>query len=436
MTNTRGLLFSLFLAAAFLLSPVLHSQQPAPHINSDRLLEHMTAMSEIGKDPAGGYARVAYTDADRQGRDYTTNLIRAAGLTVSIDTAGNIYGRRPGSQPNLPSLLIGSHVDSVPQGGNYDGVVGSLAAIEVAQTLGDARLTLRHPLEVLIFQNEEGGLKGSRAVSGELREEELSQATRSGKSLRDGIASIGGDPSRLAEARRKPGEIFGYLELHIQQGGSLDAEKINIGVVEGIVGNRRWDVTIEGFANHAGTTPMNQRRDALLAAAKFIEAVNHVATSMPGQQVATVGRIEATPGAYNVIPGKVVLGLDLRDLDSSRMDAMFSQIQKDSQQIATATGTKFGFKQIVDDQPVPTDPRMRKIVADAAAELSLTTKSMPSGATQDAQSIGHLAPMGMIFIPSVAGISHAPQEFSRPQDIVNGAEVLLHAVLRLDHQQM
>jgi N-carbamoyl-L-amino-acid hydrolase len=177
---------------------------------------------------------------------------------------------------------------------------------------------------------------------------------------------------------------------------------------------------------------MNHRQDALLAAAKFIEAVNRVATSTPGRQVATVGRIEALPGAYNVIPGKVTLGLDLRDLQSSRMDEMFAQLQKDSAEIAATTGTKFSFHQIVDDKPVLTDPKMRKIITDSAATLHLTAKPEPSGATQDAQSIGHLAPMGMIFIPSIGGISHAPQEFSRPQDIVNGANVLLESVLTLD----
>jgi N-carbamoyl-L-amino-acid hydrolase len=206
--------------------------------------------------------------------------------------------------------------------------------------------------------------------------------------------------------------------------------------VEGIVGNRRWDVTVEGFANHAGTTPMNQRRDALLAAARFIDAVNRIATSMPGQQVATVGRIEAVPGAYNVIAGKVVLGLDVRDLEVSRMDAMVDRIRNEADQIAGATGTKFSFREIVDDQPVLTDPRMRKIVSDAAAQLGLATKMLPSGATHDAQSIGHLAPIGMIFIPSVDGISHAPQEFSRPQDVVNGTNVLLRSVLLLDSQPM
>jgi len=435
MTKCARALVLLIAAFLLYLSPSARSQQPPAHINADRLIQHMTAMGEIGKDPVAGYARVAYTDADLKGREYAIGIMRAAGLNVSIDTAGNIYGRRPGSQPGLPSIMIGSHIDSVPQGGNYDGVVGSLGAIEVAQTLAEAHKDLRHPLEVVLFQNEEGGLQGSRAISGELREEDLSNATRSGKSLRDGIAFIGGDPARIAEARRKRGELFGYFELHVQQSGSLDAEKIDIGNVEGIVGNRRWDVSIEGFANHAGTTPMNQRRDALLAAARLIEAVNRVATSIPGQQVATVGRIEALPGAYNVIAGKVTLGIDLRDLQAARMDSMFDQIQKDAAQIAAATGTKFAFHQIVDDQPVLTDPRLRKIVADSAAELKFTIKPVPSGATQDAQSIGHIAPIAMIFVPSVAGISHAPQEFTRSQDIVNGANVLLLSVLHLDSQQ-
>jgi len=398
-------------------------------------MQHVTAMGEIGKDPAGGFGRVAYTEADRRGRDYVIGLMRAAGLATSIDPAGNISGRRAGTDPKLPALIIGSHVDSVPQGGNYDGIVGSLGAIEVAQTLSDNHVALRHPLEVLIFQNEEGGLKGSRAISGELREEELNQATRSGKTLREGIAFIGGDPAHFGDARRKAADIFAYLELHIQQGGSLSAEKINIGVVEGIVSNHRWDVTIEGTANHAGTTPMDQRHDALLAAARFIEAANREVTSIPGRQVATVGRIQAIPGAYNVVPGKVILGLDVRDLDEARIKMVFDKIHDDADQIAQASGTKFSFQEIVADRPALTDPRLRKIIADSAGQLGLTTKLVPSGATHDAQSIGRLAPIGMIFVPSVGGISHAPEEFTQPQDVVNGANVLLRSVLQLDEQK-
>ncbi len=424
----------LFLAVATIAAPILRSQS-LPLVNGDRIMQHLTAMGDIGKDPAGGISRVAYSEADRQGREYVIGLMRAAGLTTSIDSAGNISGRRAGTDPKLPVLIIGSHVDSVPQGGNYDGIVGSLGAIEVAQALNESHVTLLHPLEVLIFQNEEGGLKGSRAISGELREEELNQTTRSGKTLREGIAFIGGDPAHLADARRNAADIFAYLELHIQQGGSLSAEKINIGVVEGIVGNHRWDVTIEGTANHAGTTPMDQRHDALLAAARFIEAVNRQVTSIPGQQVATVGRIQAIPGAYNVVPGKVILGLDVRDLDEARIKMVFDRMRGDADQIARASGTKFSFQEIVADRPALTDPRLRKIIADSAGQLGLATKLVPSGATHDAQSIGRLAPIGMIFVPSVGGISHAPGEFTQPQDVVNGANVMLRSVLQLDAQK-
>ena len=425
----------LAICAALIALPVARPRpQSAPAINASRLMAHMNAMGSIGKDPVAGISRVAYTDADKQGREFAMGLMRDAGFTPSIDAAGNISARRAGSDPHLAAIVIGSHVDSVPQGGNYDGVVGSFSSIEVAQTLADAHITLRHPLEVLLFQNEEGGLQGSRAISGELREEDLGQATRSGKTLREGIAFIGGDPDHLAAARRKPGDVFAYLELHIEQGGTLAAEKIDIGVVEGIVGNSRWDVTIEGFANHAGTTPMNQRHDALLAAAKFIEAVNRIVTSTPGRQVATVGKIQAVPGASNVIPGKVILRLELRDLEESRIAELFAKIRAEAQQIADASGTTFDFKQVNGNIPALSDPRMRKIVADSAKQLNFSTKALPSGAAHDAQDMARLAPVGMIFIPSIGGISHAPKEFSRPKTIVNGANVVLRAVIALDQQ--
>lgn len=432
--NSHRLRPIFILAAVFFVAPAMLRAQSVPRVNGDRVIEHLNAMGAIGKNPGGGYDRIAYTEADRQGRDYVIGLMRAAGLETKVDAAGNISGRRAGREPGLPVLMLGSHVDSVPQGGNYDGVVGSLGAIEVAQILAERQLSLRHPLEIVIFQNEEGGLKGSRAISGELREDELNQATRSGKTLRDGIAFIGGDPAHLAEVRRKAGDIFGYLELHIQQGGSLADSKTDIGIVDGIVGNRRWDVTIEGMANHAGTTPMNQRHDALLAGARFIEAVNRVVTSILGQQVGTVGRIQAIPGAYNVVPGKVVLGLDLRDLEEARMDVMFEKIREAADQIGQANGTKFSFQQIVNDKPALTDQRFRQMIAESAKQLNLSTAVVRSGATQDAQSIGRLAPMGMIFVPSVGGISHSPDEFTRPEDVVNGVNVLLLTTLQLDAQ--
>src|SRR5882762_5735990 len=294
------------------------------------------------------------------------------------------------------------------------------------------KIVTHNKIEVVIFQNEEGGLIGSRAMDGELTEKELDLVSRSGKTIREGIKFIGGDPTKLSTVKREKGSIAAYLELHIEQGGILESEKIDIGVVEGIVGINWWDVTVEGFANHAGTTPMNQRQDALLAAARFIEAVNRIVTSVPGRQVGTVGRIQALPGAPNVVPGKVIVSLELRDLDGAKIQTLYQRIRTEADHIAQASKVSFDFKEINVNIPAPTDPRVRAIIDQSAKDLGLSTKQMPSGAGHDAQDMARLAPVGMIFIPSIGGISHSPKEFSRPQDIANGANVLLHTLLKLD----
>ncbi|MGA9773492.1 MAG: Zn-dependent hydrolase [Blastocatellia bacterium] len=433
--NRRAFNLSLLgaIGASFISSAQAQAQM---RVNGARINSHLTALSEFGKNAQGGISRVAYSDADLKGREYVLGLMRAARLDASIDTAGNLVGRRAGSDASLPPLVLGSHIDSVPEGGNYDGQVGSMSAIEVAETLAEKRVTTRHPLEIIIFQNEEGGTIGSHALCCELTDKQLGLATRSGRTIREGIKFIGGDPDKLAGARRKQGAIAAYLELHIEQGGIIYSEKIDIGVVEGIVGIRQWDVTIEGFANHAGTTPMNQRRDGMLAAAKFIEAVNRIVTAIPGRQVGTVGRLQALPGAYNVIPGKVVVGLELRDLDAAKIQMMFDRIQTEAGQIAQSSGTKFDFTEVNQITPALTDERIRKVIAETASGLGLTTKQLPSGAGHDAQEMARLGPVGMIFIPSVDGISHSPREFSRPEDITNGANVLLHTLLKLDAMKL
>jgi N-carbamoyl-L-amino-acid hydrolase len=423
----RVLVLALLVAAAAAQSPVAKLR-----VNRQRLMEHLQSLAQFGKNPQGGVSRVAYTQADLEGRDYAMRLMREAKLDVSIDPAGNIVGSRPGSDRSLPPILIGSHIDSVPEGGNYDGHVGSLGAIEVAQTLAESKVTLRHPLQVIIFQNEEGGTVGSQAISTGLSERDLSRLSQSGKRIREGTKFIGGDPGRLAEAKRKPGSIAGYFELHIQQGGTLEREKLDIGVVEGIVGILHSDVTVEGFANHAGTTPMDQRRDALLTAAKLIQAVNRVVTSTLGRQVGTVGKLQVWPGAYNVIPGRVVFGLELRDLNEDKIRSMFENIRKDAQHIAQTSGTTISFSQPVMSHPALTHPEFQKLIEQTARDLGFTTKLMPSGAGHDAQEIAKIGPVGMIFIPSVDGISHSPREFSRPTDIENGANVLLRTVLKFD----
>jgi N-carbamoyl-L-amino-acid hydrolase len=408
------------------------AQSSSLRVNGQRLNQHLTELAQFGKTPEGGTHRVAYSAEDLQARQYAMKLMREAKLDVSIDAAGNLVGQRAGSDASRKPLMIGSHIDSVPAGGSYDGQVGSMGAIEVAQTLAENNVRLRHPLEVVLFQNEEGGTIGSAALARLLTEKDLSIVTNSKKTIREGIQFIGGDPDKLASNVRKKGDLAGYVELHIEQGGLLHQENIHIGVVEGIVGVNWWEVTIDGFANHAGTTPMNQRKDALLAAAKYIDAVNRIVTSVPGRQVGTVGKINAFPGAFNIVPGKVATSLGLRDLDAAKVQMLYEKIQAEVRQIEAATGTKFEFKQVTSSQPAPTDARFRRVIDDAAQQLGFTTKLLPSGAGHDAQEIAHLCPIGMIFIPSRDGISHSPREFSTPEDITNGTNVLLHTLLKLD----
>jgi beta-ureidopropionase / N-carbamoyl-L-amino-acid hydrolase len=422
------------LAAASLTDPLaaLAARRAQPRVNGERLLRQLEALAEYGRNEEGGVSRVAYSEADREGRAYVLSLMREAGLEVEVDAAANLVGRRPGREAGLRPLAFGSHIDSVPMGGNYDGPVGSLAAIELARTLREQGIATRHPLEVLVFSNEEGGKTGSRVLSGEHEERELELRTASGRTIGEGIAFLGGDPARLAEVAREPGSLAAFVELHIEQGGVLEAAGLDIGVVEGIVGIKRWDVAWEGFANHAGTTPMGQRQDALLSAARFVQAVNEAARARPGRQVATVGRIAAEPGAPNVIPGRVTASLEIRDLEAATIERLHEEIARRSEEIARADGTRVSLEEIYHSRAALADPVVMRPVAAAAEALGLSAMTMPSGAGHDAQSMARLGPMGMIFIPSVGGISHAPSEFSRPEDVVAGADVLLRTVLRLD----
>jgi N-carbamoyl-L-amino-acid hydrolase len=411
----------------------LAAEESELRVNGDRLNQRFVELARFGKNAEGGMDRVAFSDADIESRPSLKRSMEAAGLEVRVDEAGNIFGRRQGSRPDLPPIVFGSHTDSVPNGGMYDGPVGSLCAIEVAHVLDENKITTRHPLEVVIFTDEEGGLAGSKALIGKLSAGALQQVSHSGKTIGEGITALGGNPALLDNFVRSQGDVAAYIEVHIEQGRILDSEKIDIGVVEGIVGISWWDVTIKGSANHAGTTPMNLRQDALLAAAELVIAVNRVVNSVPGSQVGTVGKIRAEPGAPNVIPGKVVMSLELRDLSEAKVDALFKSIENEATAIAEKTGTTISFSPIETSAiPALTDPRVREAIARSAHKLELSYKLMPSGAGHDAQSMAQICPIGMIFIPSVDGISHSPKEHSRPGDIENGANVLLHTILEID----
>lgn len=404
-------------------------------VNQERLSNSIQQLASYGKNQAGGSDRVAYSKHDIDARAYVKELMLQAGLEVSVDYAGNLIGKKEGKKADLKPIAFGSHIDEVPNGGDYDGPVGSLSAIEVVQTLSENEVNTNHPLEVIIFTNEEGGVVGSRALVGQLSPEALQVKSSSGLTQYEGIKAVRGNPDRIMEIKRNKGDLAAFLELHIEQGGNLDREGIAIGVVEGIVAIEWYEFTFKGFANHAGTTPMNMRKDPMLPAASLVLAVNEIVNSFDGAQVATVGKIEAFPGAGNVIPGKVKLNVEIRDLSSEKIHQVYQAIEKKAMLLAKESGTEVSVHHIeVASKPALANPEIQKVIESSAKELGLSSKYLPSGAGHDAQEMARIAPIGMIFIPSKDGISHSPQEYSSPEDIANGANVLLKTILALDKQ--
>jgi N-carbamoyl-L-amino-acid hydrolase len=362
--------------------------------------------------------------------------MREAGVEPRIDAAGNIFARREGRERALKPILFGSHIDSVPQGGNFDGDLGSLSAIEVLQTLQERGQATRHPVEIVVWAHEESaafnrGLAGSRIVAGDFVPGDLAQ-TWNGMRRDDAIRKIGGAPDRIAEAAREKGSLHAYLELHIEQGSTLHRQALQVGVVQGIVAIDGFEVVARGFANHAGTTPMNERQDALIAASHLTIAVRDIVTARRGGQVGTVGRLEVSPNSPNVIPGEVRFSIELRDLSPAKLEDMAAAIEARAAQIARDTHTTIELKPNRHNPPANADTRVQDVIAGAAKERGLSTLRMPSGAGHDAQMMARLCPMGMIFVPSVDGISHSPRELTTWDDCTRGAEVLLDTVLAID----
>lgn len=427
--------------AAFLATLALapFARAASEGVNAARLRRRLEELSLHGRPPGGafsdGVSRVAFSDADVAGRALVMRWMREANLNPFIDAAGNIFGRRAGVDPLLEPVLFGSHIDSVPNGGNFDGDLGVLSAIEVIERLNETRMQTRRPLEVAIWCCEEGvafnsSLYGSRAAAGLLMEGELDHVWN-GEVKRRAVRKVGGDPEHIASARRAPGSFHAYLELHIEQGGTLDREGIPIGVVEGIVAIDDYTVDIQGFANHAGTTPMPDRQDALLAASYLTIAVNQIVRAEPGRQVATVGHIEVSPNAPNVIPGTARLIYELRDLSSAKIAKLGTAIEERARAIAADTHTTIEIHRTSHHDAATADPRLQAAIEEASAHLDLKSRRLPSGAGHDAQSMAHLGPMAMIFVPSIGGISHSPKELTRWEDCAHGADVLRATVQTL-----
>ena len=415
-------------------SACAEAQQSELRVDGERLNAMMTHMQTFGSNANGGSDRVAYSQHNKDALEWLATEMEAAGLSAHIDVAGNLVGRREGSVAGLAPIITGSHIDTVPNGGHFDGIVGSMAAIEVARTLHESGVQLAHPLEVIMWSNEEGGKTGSRSLNGSIGENEFELQSLGTRTLGEGMRFLGGDPDRIRENIRAPGEVAALIELHVEQGAILDREGISIGVVQGIVGIRRWTITVDGFANHAGTTPMDQRQDALYAAALLIADVRRIITDEPGRQVGTVGRLSNSPNTPNVIPGGVEMTLEIRDIEMEKVGLLFDRIAARAQEIANANDVSISIEQYYESPAAVADERIKQLVADSAAALDLSFVEMPSGAGHDAQSLKGIAPLGMIFVPSVEGVSHAPSELTKAEDITNGANVLLHTIMGLDKQ--
>ena len=403
-------------------------------INGDRLLSTIMTLATIGQLPNGGVQRLAYSGEDRQARQLIQQWMVEAGMGVRVDGGGNIIGYYPSRHSHRPAIAMGSHLDTVPNAGHYDGVYGVLAALEVVRSCQEQSLPLNHPLEVMVFTDEEGTMIGSKAMAGRINPNLDSYGLIEGKDIQTCLNSIGGNWQQIHQAKRDPHTLTAFLELHVEQGPVLEQAGTSIGIVTGVVGQRRYRITIEGGSSHAGTTPMPLRHDALVAAAQVILDINRLG-NLPGNQVATVGKIEVKPNVPNTIPGFVEMSLDIRDLSENNLDDLMATLESDIHGIAHHTQTKINLQPVLNNQPALASGSIQLAIEEACGLLNLSHTHLPSRAGHDAQEMAKLTEMGMIFVPSHHGVSHAETEYTSPEHCVQGANVLLNTVLLLDRQR-
>jgi N-carbamoyl-L-amino-acid hydrolase len=408
-------------------------------INSDRLWSRIEALSRF-TDPAKPWTRRAFDNQFAQGRAWLEEAFKAAGLSVEVDAGGNLIGRSPGTASGLGALVAGSHSDTVPAGGRFDGMLGLLAALEAAQSIREQRVPLAHPLEVVDFLAEEPSdfgvsCVGSRSWAGVLTASDLARSLPSKGTLASAIESVGGRVPFLSGAIRTRDSVSAYVELHIEQGLVLADRKAEIGVVTAIVGIRRHEVTVEGRADHAGTTPMFLRRDALVGAAGFIRAVDELARSRSSESaylVATVGKISVEPNAVNAVPGSVHMILETRSTDETALLQFEQELWRRIE--GELEDRKLCLTRTLLSQTLPTacSPLVQSAIEEASTLAGFSSTRLPSGAGHDGVFVARIAPMGMIFVPCREGRSHAPEEWAEPVDCTNGARVLAETLLLLD----
>jgi beta-ureidopropionase / N-carbamoyl-L-amino-acid hydrolase len=407
-------------------------------VDGARLLARLDALAAIGPiegpDGSRGSSRLALTDDDRDGRDLVVTWMHDLGLDVAVDEIGNVVGTRAGTDPTAAPVMTGSHIDTVRSGGRYDGNLGVLAGLEVIETLERHDVRTRHPIAVAFFTNEEGArfqpdMLGSLVYVGGLPlEEALDIAAIDGPTVGAELTRIGYAGPVPCPAASAP---HAFVELHIEQGPVLEAAGIGIGVVTGVQGISWQELTIAGQSNHAGTTPMTMRHDAAYAAAEIATFVRRLVTELGGQQVGTVGRVELQPNLVNVVANRATLTVDLRNTDDEVLRSAEARLRAHVDDVASAEGVRITSRVLARFEPVTFDPLVVDLVEATARRLGHTTMRLPAGAGHDAQMLARVCPAGMVFTPSVRGVSHNPAEHTEPADLAAGADVLLQVLLAL-----
>ncbi len=409
----------------------------APSVDRQRILSELRTFARIGYSPDGGINRLAFSRADRQARQVLLHRMRSLGLEPRVDAFGNVFGRLPDArEPDLPPVLVGSHLDAVPGGGRFDGAAGVVAALEVVAVIRQHGLVPRRPVEVVSFACEESsrfgrGTLGSALVAGAVEPEEILELRDArGLTVRRVLELVGLEPDRLTLARRRPGDYSAYLELHIEQGRVLEETGARLGIVEAIAAPTRFRLELVGRADHSGATPMPLRRDALAGAAEVILAVERLARETPGV-VGTVGTIRVEPGAINVVPGRAELAIDVRSRDGTTKATVVTALRDAIDGIVRQRGLGYALQTLTDEEPVVLHPALAALLERCAQERGAPARRMVSGAGHDAMQMARICPAGMLLVPSHKGVSHSRQEWTPPDDIVLGTQILLDAVLHL-----
>ncbi|NLJ33925.1 MAG: Zn-dependent hydrolase [Firmicutes bacterium] len=411
-------------------------------IRVERIKRDLEALAQFTATPGKGITRMAFTPEERRARDYLAGEMKAAGLEVYTDAAGNLFGRRPGKNPKAAVVMVGSHIDSVQNGGRFDGAAGVVAAVEIARALQELGKETVHPIEVVVMTEEEGsrfgaGLYGSRAMTGEgISPEELTNTfDDEGISNGEAMKAFGLDPDKIRQAVRPAGTVKAFLELHIEQGPILEAAGFKIGIVESIIGLRTIQVVIYGSADHAGTTPMDMRRDALVGASKIVSQVPSLIQKLGENTVATVGILQVKPGCANIVPAEVKFTIDLRASDNEIIEKAAAKLKKMVAEICSPLNLEYSWEELLAVQPVATGVEIANIVEGVAVQKGIDTMRMQSGAGHDAMVMAKLCPIGLLFVPSKNGKSHCPEEWSDYEDIALGADLYLETILTLANGQ-